>query len=328
MPDISGKQTGKYKIVFYGELQKDQDLYSVKSRLSSILKIPLTLVEKIFTGKPVLLRTGLSLEEAQSFKTGIEKTGILCRLLRESEKAEPPQSASSPGTQGTPAPVSEPFPYRPPKAGNDPGAQSGKIISMVIGIFLVILVLFNLISRTRDDYSKPKTAATSETSPAASKTASSSGLLSRMQTDFTDPKRNYSVYLPRGFRVTDKSAGKRSKVVFNYPGGENVTILATPMANRNSWDPQSSMDQKVRAIREGRASQFSRFEITHYGLVFIGGTDGYEIVLKNGSTIAHAYALVSLDNTALSISIVTSGKNSRQNHDLLTSTISRTLRAY
>lgn len=333
MSNTFTNQMKKYKIVFCGELQSGQDLYSVKARLSSLLKAPLPVVEKMFLGKPVLVRTDLTQDAAQSFKNIIEKTGILCHLLRVSEKmagpALPPPAVSS----EKPAAAYEPSSYRPPPAARSKNQESGKIIAMFIGVIFLVVVVFNMISRKKVDITGPGPSRPSTTvgkpspnSPASLRSTSSAGLLPDNFTDFDDPKQYYSVSLPEGYRVTDKSSGSRSKIIFRYPGGANVTIIASPM--RKKWDPQSTMDQKVRAIREGRAGEFSRFEITHYELVNLSGMEGYEIILEKSSDIAHAYALVTPNNIAFSISLATSGKNNRENHDILDSAIRSSLRFY
>lgn len=332
MPDTSSNQREKYKILFCGELQSGQDLYSVKSRLSSLLKVPLPVVEKMFLGKPVLVRTGLTLEVAQSFKSGIEKTGILCRLLGVSEKTEMPTAAPAATSPGSPPAAYEPSSFRPPPAAHSQDRGSGKIIAMFIGIIFLAIVAFNMISR-KADINKPELLRTktavrnpSPDSPPLPRSTPAAGLLSDNLEDFDDPKQYYSLSLPEGYRVTDKSSGSRSKVLFSYPDGSNVTIIASPMPRK--WEPQSTMDQKVRAIREGRAGELSRFEITHYQLVNLSGMEGYEIILKKGSDIAHAYALVTPEDIAFSISMVTSGDNNRQNHDILDSAIRSSLRFY
>jgi len=333
MSNTSPNQTGKYKIVFCGELQNGQDLYSVKSKLSSLLKLPLPMVEKMFVGKPALLKTALTLDEAQSFKKGIEKAGVLCHLLRVHEKVEAPASSSSTAPEKKPAADYTPSSFGPPPAARSQDGASGKIIAMFIGIIFLAIVVFNMISQTKVEIpgagaSRPGATARkpSPDSPSSPRSDSSPGLLPDNLSDFDDPKQYYSVSLPEGYRSSNRSSGSRSKVLFSYPGGANVTIIASPM--RKKWDPQSTMDQKVRAIREGRAGGFSRFEITQYQLVNLSGMEGYEIVLKKDGNIAHAYAMVTPNNIAFSISIATSGKNSRENHDILDSAIRGSLRFY
>jgi hypothetical protein len=51
-------------------------------------------------------------------------------------------------------------------------------------------------------------------------------------------------------------------------------------------------------------------------------------MLMKGTTIAHAYALVSAGGTAMSISIVAEGRNNRARHDTLVEAIKNSLRIY
>lgn len=329
----------KYKIVFCGELKTGHDLLSVKTQLASLFKVSGIVLDKLFLGKPVLVRTNLSFNEAQAFKMNFEATGACCQMLEVSEKSQIPGSnipaasagtaavhqsitPSTPSAQEVSRPTSD---YSSPKSPSQftfrqpspPQKKSSALLVIVfIGIILSALVIFK--SASRKNSSEPSSQLSSKP-----RSSSVSRGLSNNTITFKDYKGYYTLAIPDGYKVNNKSSGNRSKIIFNYSPNIVLAIIASPM--KKQWNPGEEMIVKITAINDGRAGDLSRMKITGYGLVDFNGLNGYELILRKGNKLAHAYALVSASNTAFSISIVTEGNNYQQNHDILDSAVRRSL---
>ena len=340
----------KYKIVFCGELQEGHDMLSVKSRLAALFKVRGIMVDKLFQGTPVLVRTDLSLDVALAFKKEFERTGALCQMLDVSAQPQLPvvvKSDKIPVNKGleiplaadnpdlfptTPSsPPSPPPPSPSSSSFSDPSAvpvnrqvayyQSGgvkkkssnSIVFVVGAIMLGAVIFFGLLKK--DGSVSPGNQPGGIGNPGASTSSSHSNLLSENTVPFNDPNNYYSVNLPKGYRVENRSSGQRSKIAFNYSANINVTIIASPM--NKPWDPQASMDDRVNALQGGRGGELSGYNIDDYGLVNINGMDGYEIILSKSNQLLHAYAMVSGNNIAFSVAIVCIGSNWKENHDIL-----------
>jgi hypothetical protein len=351
----------KYKIVFCGELQEGHDLLSVKARLASLFKIPGVVVDKLFQGKPVLVRTGLKLDTAHSFRKEFERTGARCQMLEVSQQPQPPAPpvTEAPGavseTPGeidvyrqsppdsrlstppspSPAAAARQFSFRQAT----PVREKNNTLTVVVTVLIIIVAFIFLISlfkksnvdnpavssRQGITHHSPSRSTPRSTSPPPQQTqpAARRGLLSENTVPFQDPKNHYSVNLPEGCRVVNQSTGQRSKVTYSYSFNTTVIIIATPMSKK--WDPQKAMSDKVTAIQDGKAGELSRYTLDRYGLVNFNELDGYEIVLSGNDQLAHAYALISPNNVAFAISIVTMGGYKQENHDILDSIIRSTL---
>ena len=328
----------KYKIVFCGELKTGHDLLSVKTQLASLFKVPGIVIDKLFVGKPVLVRTNLSSNEAQAFKMNFEATGACCQMLEVTEKPQIPGSntpaastETTPEHQSpTPSPPSAQEVNRPSSFSSStktsgsqftyrqPSPPQNKSSALLIIVFIAIIISAFVIFKAAP---RKSSSAPSSQLPSKPRSSSASRELSNNTTTFKDYKGYYTVSLPAGFRVTNKSSGNRSKILLNYSPDISVTIIASPM--NKQWNPEEELMEKIMAITNGRAGALSRFDVNRYSLVNFNGLDGYEIILKKGSELAHAYALVSSSSTAFSISIVTKGNNYQENHDILDSAVRR-----
>lgn len=342
MQDASSGQIDKYKIVFRGELKPRQDLISVKARLAALLGVRGELVEKLFQGGPVLVSTDLPLDEAQFFKLKFEKTGAVCHMLDVSAappaeikprpvvsaRPSPGMPSPSPQTGGSSSPqpaaagVNSQFTFRRhEKKSNAPAAlATGGII---VGVLIIIGIIIGI---TTPKQETSKSSKPSRSSRVQKRSSTGSALLSNKTKSFNDPKGYYSIALPEGYKISNKSAGSRSKITFSYSKNTSVSVLASPM--RKQWDPQAEMTKKVTDIQRGRAGAFSRYRVAGYGLVNFGFLDGYQIILRKKNEIAHAYAMVSDSSIAFSIAIISMGKNSQENHDTLDTAVKDSLMVY
>ncbi|UCH97444.1 MAG: hypothetical protein JSV88_11480 [Candidatus Aminicenantes bacterium] len=364
---------GQYKIVFCGELQEGQDLLSVKTRLGSMFKVSGVVVDKLFLQRPVLVRTDLSEDAAQSFKKNFEKIGVRCQLLKVSEKPHPPvpevsepeteaaagEQPAAPGPLPTPPqqlpeetavstipsppvttkPADRQITYRPPPLAQKK-SKAGPILIFIV-IIAAVFIIFKLTSRqesvepeptTPQQTVTPQAESPKPTKPRKPKTRpkqkawlpAGSGLLSDETKDFADPNGYFSVSLSKGYYIINNSQGKHTMIMFNYSPNINVTIIASPMKVKR--DHQQAMMTRLADIQEGKAGLLSKLEVASYGLVSFNDLAGYEIFLGKGNQLVHVYEVVSPNNIAFSITIVTIGDNHQQNHDLLDSNIQASLR--
>jgi len=74
----------RFKIVFDGALLPGIDLTTAKQNLAALYKSDVAAVERLFSGKTVTLKQGLSQVEAQTYLQALSKTGINARIENES----------------------------------------------------------------------------------------------------------------------------------------------------------------------------------------------------------------------------------------------------
>jgi len=361
-PGAPGEKPGKYKIVFWGELQKNHDLLSVKTNLAAMFNVPGVVVDKLFPGKPVLVRTDLSQEAARSFKMNFETTGAGCQVLKLSEKPQPPApgvpsissvpsipdqetktlGAEQPAVPSPPPAAPRQFTYQPPRQLPKTGKKMNVLTLLAIpAAILVVFIIFKAISGTGGSESKPAPSTQTVTNPDTSRTPPDSRSStpqsqpqsqtpsgSRLQAEptktFEDPQKYYSVSLPEGYIYINESREKQSKFLFNYSANINVTIIAYPVTGKRNH--QEAMYAKVTEIESGNAGQLSRLSIKSYDLANFSGLEGFEILLEQGTQLVHMYELVSPGNTAFSIRIVTIGDNNQENHDILNTAVRDSLK--
>lgn len=70
----------KCSVVFRGDIVIGKSLPEVKQKLQKIFKVDDARVESLFVGKPVPLKTNLSLPEAEKYKTILEQAGIVVSI--------------------------------------------------------------------------------------------------------------------------------------------------------------------------------------------------------------------------------------------------------
>jgi len=73
----------RFKIVFDGALLPGVDVTTAKLNLAELYKSDVAAVERLFTGKTVTLKQGLSQTEAQTYLQALTKTGIDARIESE-----------------------------------------------------------------------------------------------------------------------------------------------------------------------------------------------------------------------------------------------------
>jgi ribosomal protein L7/L12 len=350
-PETVEEKPDKYKVVFWGELQKGHDLLTVKTNIASMFNVSGVVADKLFQRKPVLVRTDLSRDAAQSFKTNFEKTGARCQVLTVAGK--PQLSAPGVTDQETETAVTRP-PAQPSPPSAAPRqitilqprqpAQTGKKINVLtvlliaVAIFAVF-VIFKAISGTGSSEPEPTPSGQTVSPPRASQrppasqpstppsqpqTPSGSILQAEPTKTFEDPKKYYSVSLPEGYTHIYEFKEKQSKSLFNYSANITITIIAYPITEKRNH--QDAMYEKVTEIENGNAGALSRLTISSYNLVSFSGLEGFEIILERGTQLVHNYEMVSPNNIAFSIIIVTIGNNKLENHDILDTAVRESLK--
>ena len=92
----------KYKLVFYGRIEKDRDLDTVKKRLCALLNVTESRADELFSGKAVELKRDIDRETALRYQRAVEDTGALCAIERMPAKVELTKPAAGPSAPPPP----------------------------------------------------------------------------------------------------------------------------------------------------------------------------------------------------------------------------------
>lgn len=87
-----------FRLVFQGKIAPDQDLAEVKGRLQKLFKKDAATIDKMFGGKKVCLKQGLSQSQAQQYQEKMRSIGVLCEI----EEPQAPKPKASPLPAPTP----------------------------------------------------------------------------------------------------------------------------------------------------------------------------------------------------------------------------------
>lgn len=83
----------RYQLVFRGEIDGSLQVDTVKRNLSAALKKDMATIERLFTGRPVVLKKDLQYESAAAYQRAIAKNyGALCDLAEMPSGPKPPAS--------------------------------------------------------------------------------------------------------------------------------------------------------------------------------------------------------------------------------------------
>ena len=106
----------RYKIVFDGALLPGVELTTAKLKLAELFKTDVAAIERLFSGRPVVLKRDLSQSDAQTYLQALTKTGIAARIESETQ-VELNLSGVHEHTPAPPPLSSDPeSPYAPPRA--------------------------------------------------------------------------------------------------------------------------------------------------------------------------------------------------------------------
>ena len=88
-----------YSIVFSGEIKASFTKDMVVNNLSALFKKDISYIEKLFSGKKVIIKRDLELEYANKYLLALEKTGAVCEILDQSPaRSEVVSTAAVAGT--------------------------------------------------------------------------------------------------------------------------------------------------------------------------------------------------------------------------------------
>ncbi len=90
---------GKFRLIFRGEVLEGQHRAVVKRRLAEALKLDAARVEKLFSGKPVVLKRSADKETAARYQRLFKEAGGRLRVLEEEPAGE---KAAGTGASGSP----------------------------------------------------------------------------------------------------------------------------------------------------------------------------------------------------------------------------------
>ncbi|WP_444943587.1 hypothetical protein ACJJIK_19165 [Microbulbifer sp. ZKSA006] len=99
-----------YSLVFRGDLVAGFTAADVKASMARLFKSNPQAIEKLFSGRPLVLKKGVSLPQAQQFRASLAKIGAQVSIRDESggavatERAEP-KTETAAGAQWTLAPM-------------------------------------------------------------------------------------------------------------------------------------------------------------------------------------------------------------------------------
>ncbi|MVV51170.1 DUF805 domain-containing protein [Pseudomonas sp. PB120] len=106
----------RFKIVFDGALLPGVDVTTAKLNLAELFKSDVAAIERLFSGRPVALKQGLSQADAQTYLQALTKTGIDARIESEpsielnlSEVREPSPAPSQWTSTGNESPYAPPL---------------------------------------------------------------------------------------------------------------------------------------------------------------------------------------------------------------------------
>jgi len=108
----------RYDLVFRGDILLDHSLEQVKQRLQKLLKADAKQVERLFSGRPVVLKRGLEAAAGQKYLRVLEQAGARARLVPCAEPSAPNKEPSAPNKEPS-APNKEPSaPNKEPSVAN------------------------------------------------------------------------------------------------------------------------------------------------------------------------------------------------------------------
>ena len=304
----------RFKVVFSGEIREGFDGVTARQRLSTLYKANPKQIERLFTGKRMVLKSGLTREEAERFRRVFNETGAACEVLP--ENLEPSAAPVKPlgDTGPAPSPTRRPSTNLPPRSPQSPYAGKAEperkrthplIWVLVVMAFMGMLyfIMFHLSTR---GMRKAVSSASVQTLPDYSGT----------WVTYNDPSGYYSIDLPQGFSVNPDYAGNRSRIRFQYVEGVTLIIDAAPRTD--SWDTDQALQRHLILLRQGREAPYSGAVVTRTTPIQLAAAEGYSLDLKKGAMQARIIVLVNAANTGFRFDITARDKKGESMLESLT----------
>lgn len=116
-----------YNVVFEGKTAPGKDTGSVKKQLMTLLKIDAPSIDRLFSGKPVVIRKNADSETAEKFRRVFEATGAICRLEQVEVSGETAASGQQYRVESQPRSYDKP-PTAPISARSFKTTYGGKMV--------------------------------------------------------------------------------------------------------------------------------------------------------------------------------------------------------
>ncbi len=105
--------TATYDLIFSGEIDDSVGEEKVRQNVAALFKASPAQVEKLFSGKTVVLKNGLDEATAKKYQAALKKAGAVCQLRqKQPENAPAPQPEAFPAS-GTSEPKASSRTLRP-----------------------------------------------------------------------------------------------------------------------------------------------------------------------------------------------------------------------
>jgi hypothetical protein len=87
-----------YNLVYDGKVQEGLGVARVKQNLTSLFKIDPRKVERLFTGKPMVIKKGVDYDTAMKYQHALRRAGAICAVEQTAAQspAPPPPPAATP----------------------------------------------------------------------------------------------------------------------------------------------------------------------------------------------------------------------------------------
>jgi uncharacterized protein YdgA (DUF945 family) len=123
-----------YKVVFSGQIQEGADLEVVKARIAKMFKANEATIERLFSGKRIVIKKDLSAEAADKYSIAFTKAGAICDLALMSADTAPSAPADDRAAAEAPSPAST------AAADRDAASNQGfRKIAAISGIAVVVV---------------------------------------------------------------------------------------------------------------------------------------------------------------------------------------------
>jgi len=116
-----------YRLVFQGKISPDHNLATVKSRLQQVFKKDAQTIEKMFSGKKVPLKQGLSQEKAQQYQAKMQSLGLICNVEAQTPNPSVAQPVVASPEKASPTALTSPSPSLSPSPQPETSASEQNV---------------------------------------------------------------------------------------------------------------------------------------------------------------------------------------------------------
>ncbi len=155
--------------------------------------------------------------------------------------------------------------------------------ALVIGLALIIMIfIFRPDNKNTVSQIQPQKVEKKETLPGTGITTSAIKKKGGGKETFILKHSKYSntifsISLPEGYKVTDKSTSNIQKIFFEY--GKDIKIQLNSWEQKEEWSPETMMYNKIEEIQERKDGSHS-LTANNYSLINVNRCKGYEIVMS------------------------------------------------